>query len=323
MLLRLPAGRPFLISEAASAGVTRGALRSLVQSGALRRLLPGVYVDAQVPDSQLLRANALARVLPSDAVACRGTAAWLLGVPVDRLRSADDGAVSVEVCRHRSTTGVRRQGVRGFVAPLPADDVLLVHGVPCTSPVRTALDLARWCDRWDGLAYLDAMARFGLVSKPELEAALPSIEGLPWCEQGRELAGYVDPGAGSAMESFMRLRYLDAGFPQIETQVPVLDVSGVALYFLDCGVRELRFGIEYDGEEFHGPEQAAHDAGRRLWIVEQGWRLEVVRKHLLLARTPEFECVIGAALGMDPVILSYEERRRTRLHRKRLRTTAA
>jgi hypothetical protein len=323
MLLRLQPGKPFLVSEAATAGVTRGALRSLTQSGALRRLLPGVYVDAQAPDTQLLRASALALVLPSDAVACRGTAAWLLGVPVDRLRRAEDGAVPIEVCRDRSTTGVRRQGVRGFVAPLPPHDVLLVHGVPCTSPVRTALDLARWCDRWDGLAYLDAMVRFGLVSKSELEAAIPSLEGLPWCEQGRELLGYVDPGAGSAMESFMRLRYLDAGFPAVETQVPILDESGIALYFLDCGILKLRFGFEYDGEEFHGPEQATHDAIRRSWIVDRGWRLEVVRKHLLLARTPEFECIIGAALGMDPVILSYEERRRTRLHRKRLRTTAA
>jgi hypothetical protein len=323
MLLRLQPGQPFLVSEAAAAGITRGALRSMTQSGALRRILPGVYVDAQVPDTKLLRANALTRVLPSDAVACRGTAAWLLGVPVDRLRRAEDGAVRVEVCRERSTTGVRRQGVRGFVAPLPPDEIQLVHGVPCTSPVRTALDLARWCDRWDGLAYLDAMVRFGLVGQSELVAAGPSIEGLPWCEQGRELVGYVDPGAGSAMESFMRLRYLDAGFPPVETQVPVLDESGLARYFLDCGLLEPKFGFEYDGEEFHGPEQATHDADRRLWIAQQGWGLEVVRKHVLLARTPEFECLIGAALGIDPIILSYEERRRTRLHRKRLRTTAA
>lgn len=323
MLLRLQPGQPFLVSEAAAAGITRGALRSMTQTGALRRLLPGVYVDAQVQDTQLLRANALARILPSDAVACRGTAAWLIGVPVDRLRRAEDGAVSVEICRDRSTTGVRRQGVRGFVAPLPPDEIQFVHGVPCTSAVRTALDLARWCDRWDGLAYLDAMVRFGFVSQSELEAAVPSLDGLPWCEQGRELVGYVDPGAGSAMESFMRLRYLDAGFPMVETQVPILDESGIVRYFLDCGVREPRFGFEYDGEEFHGAEQATHDAVRRSWIAEQGWRLEVVRKHLLLARTPEFECLIGAALGMDPVILSFEERRRTRLHRKRLRTTNA
>jgi hypothetical protein len=200
MLLRLQPGQPFLVSEAAAAGITRGALRSMTQSGALRRLLPGVYVDAQVPDTQLLRANALARVLPSDAVACRGTAAWLLGVPVERLRNAEHGGVRVEICRERSTTGVRREGVRGFVAPLPPHDVLLVHGVPCTSPVRTALDLARWCDRWDGLAYLDAMVRFGLVSQSELEGAVPSLEGLPWCEQGtrtrwlRRSRGWISHG---------------------------------------------------------------------------------------------------------------------------------
>ena len=295
----------------------------MVKSGALRRLVPGVYVDAATPDSQSLRASALARVLPPDAVACRATAAWLLGVPVERLRRAEDDAILVEVCRDRSTTGARRPGVRGFVAPLPMDELTQVHGVPCTGGVRTALDLARWSDRWDGLAYLDAMVRFGIVQLQALTDALPQIDGMPWCEQGRELVGYVDPGAESAMESFMRLRYLDAGFPRPQTQVPVLDDSGVPRFFLDCGLLERLFGYEYDGEEYHGPEQEAHDIQRRRWIAERGWHLEVFRKYVLLAKTAEFESILGAALGIDPVILTYEERRRTRLHRKRLRTNAA
>jgi hypothetical protein len=295
----------------------------MARSGAVRRLLPGVYAEAQAPDTPLLRAKALSLVLPSDAVACRGTAAWLLGVPVDRLRRAEDDAVPLEVVRHQVTSPVRRHGVRGFVAPLPTEDLTLVHGVPCTSPVRTALDLARWCDRWDGLAYLDAMVRFGVTTLAALEEALPMLDSLPWCEQGRELVGWADPGAGSAMESFMRLRYLDAGFPRPQTQVPVPDDTGVSRYFLDCGVLKLLFAFEYDGEEFHGPETAAHDAARRSWIAKRGWRLEVFRKHLILTRTPEFELIVGAAIGMDPVLMSYEERRRTRLHQKRRRTTAA
>jgi len=295
----------------------------MAKSGAVRRLLRGVYVDARLPDTTGLRAKALSLVLPSDAVACRGTAAWLLGVPVERLRRAEDGAIPLEVARDQATSSVRRHGVRGYVAKLPVEDLTLVHGVPCTNPIRTALDLARWCDRWDGLAYLDAMVRFGVTSLAALEDALPTLDTLPWCEQGRELVGYVDPGAASAMESFMRLRYLDAGFPRPQTQVPVLDDAGVSRYFLDCGLLAHLFGFEYDGEEFHGPEFGAHDTERRLWIADRGWRLEVFRKHVLLARTPEFEFIIGAALGMDPVVMSYEERRRTRLHQKRRRTTAA
>ena len=90
-----------------------------------------------------------------------------------------------------------------------------------------------------------------------------------------------------------------------------------------AGLRWRLFGLEYDSEEFHGSEQEAHDEARRDWIADRGWGLEVFRKHVLLARTPEFECIVGAALNIDPVIRSHEERRRTRLHQKRHRTTSA
>jgi very-short-patch-repair endonuclease len=322
MELPLFDGRPFRYSDALSKGMTPKRLRWLCRQGGVRRLLVGVYVDAKTPDDLALRAEALSLVRKPETVACRATAAWLLGLPVQRLGSYLE-VPPIEVCSPAASAAVRRAGARGFTAELSADDIVVIGDLAVTTPRRTALDLARWCDRWDGLAYLDAMLRAGLVAVPELEDALAAMAGLPWVEQARELVSYADPGAESPMESFMRLRYLDAGFPRPETQVPIEDQLGVVRYRLDCGVRARLFGFEYDGEEFHGDEQSVPDERRRKWIEDQGWRVEPFRKYVLLARTPEFEWIVGNALGVDPCILTYEERRRTRLRDKRRRAPAA
>ena len=45
------------------------------------------------------------------------------------------------------------------------------------------------------------------------------------------------------------------------------------------GLPELKFGAEYDGEEFHGPEEQDHDEERREWLrTDGGWLIEVARR---------------------------------------------
>ena len=56
-------------------------------------------------------------------------------------------------------------------------------------------------------------------------------------------------------------------------------------------------GLEYDGVEFHPPEQAEHDMARRLWIEGRGWVLVVVRKEQVFSRSDEFERLIMAMLA--------------------------
>src|SRR3954447_14589765 len=59
---------PFTLSQALTAGVSRARLRTMVQRGAVRRLIPSVYVAASTRDSLSLRLQALSLVVPPDAV---------------------------------------------------------------------------------------------------------------------------------------------------------------------------------------------------------------------------------------------------------------
>jgi hypothetical protein len=61
--------------------------------------------------------------------------------------------------------------------------------------------------------------------------------------------------------------------------VPVPGPAGTT-YWLDLGAEGHRFGAEYDGEEWHGPDRETHDHERRDWVRDRlGWTLPVFRKN--------------------------------------------
>ena len=150
---------------------------------------------------------------------------------------------------------------------------------------------------------MDSLARHCDVTVEELLAEVPRFARMRGVRQLRELAPLVNGLAGSASESVLRLRWLDAGLPRPELQVPVRRPSG-ALYYIDLGVRELRFGSEYDGVEWHtSPAQRRHDDVRRAWLREaEGWRLVVVGG----------DEVYGQQRVMGLLVTAWHEHRRSR-----------
>lgn len=293
-------GLPFTRSEAAASGMTGRSLFALLQNGDLRRVVRGVYVDARAPDTLLLRAAALAKAVLPHAVICRRTAAWLLGIDVLAIGSHLE-LPPVEFVSPAGTAVTRRAGTRGFTAILPDSDITVVAGLLVTTPLRTALDLARWLERPDALAAVDAMLHAGLVELAELAAALERHPGMRWIAQAREIVDLAEPKTESPMESRTRLRIIDAGFPRPEAQIEVHHASGVLLGRLDMGYRKSRKGVEYDGEENHtSAEDRRHDEARREAIEREGWDLLVVVREHVLGPGPAFELAVGEFLGIAP-----------------------
>jgi hypothetical protein len=190
-------------------------------------------------------------------------------------------------------------------------DIVQVGGVLVTSPLRTALDIARWRDRPDALAYVDALTHAGIVRHEDLLAALPDLATFPGVEQAREIVDLCEPLTESAGESWMRLRQLDAGFPRPKVQVWLYDDDGKPVFRLDSAVVELLVASEYDGEETHGDERAAADHARREWIEERGYTLLSFRRQHVLGKSHAFERALGEAFSIQPRLLKWEQRRRT------------
>ncbi|MGZ4495461.1 MAG: type IV toxin-antitoxin system AbiEi family antitoxin domain-containing protein [Nocardioides sp.] len=275
---RLPLDRPFTYRQALAAGLTRHVLGRLLRDGLVHRVLKGVYVDAVAEDDQLLRARALALVLPAGAVVTDRTAGWLHGAqvlaPNDHLQLPP-----LDVFQAPGNTRVRARGTRGGERTLAPGDVTTVHGIRVTTPLRTALDLGRLTPREQAMAALDALLRLGRFTSADLRGSVERFRRQRGVVQLRQLAPLADARAESPPESVLRLRWHDADLPAVP--VPQLEVRehGILRYRLDLGVEELRFAAEYDGRDWHtSPEARVHDRARRQWLRERGWVIVVLTR---------------------------------------------
>ena len=290
-----------------TAGVPRHTLVELVGAGLVTTPFYGVVTRGDAPDTLEHRATAARLVLPEGATLCRATAAWLRGIDA-RPPGAHRQAPPLECAVPRGRTPVRRPGLRCYETDLLAEDVVEVAGLPCTTVERTAVDLARWSVPGMGLAVLDAMARRGLVVPADLLPITQRWSGDRFIARARRLVSLCDPAAESYGESWLRLRFHDAGFPPPELQISLVGPDGVERRRLDLGYREKRYAWEYDGEEFHaGLRAEATDRWRRAQIERDwGWTVVGVGKNLVLGPSMALERGIGEVVGVLPLI-----RRRT------------
>ncbi|MBO9520374.1 MAG: hypothetical protein J7518_02455 [Nocardioidaceae bacterium] len=296
----LPLDAPFTGTMARAAGLHSVELTSLVRRGLVRRLIGNVYVVAQVPDSMELRLAGLRLVVPERAVVTDRTAGWLHGATM--VLAPGDHLILPRVSAFHRGRGLRLRNelVSSGQRMMPDEHVMEIGGIRVTTPLRTACDLGRLLRRDSAFAALDAMLRLGAFDQEELLEAIACFKGYRGVRQLRWMAPLSDPRAESPPESILRLRWLDCvrlprPLPQRPVRAPHWVPGGT--YWIDLGVDELRFGVEYDGKDFHGVDRTDHDVRRRRWITEEeGWTLCVVRKENLFGRRADVDDILHAGV---------------------------
>ncbi|WP_210443289.1 type IV toxin-antitoxin system AbiEi family antitoxin domain-containing protein [Nocardioides sp. SYSU D00065] len=270
----VPIDRPFTARDADACGVPAALRHKLVARGLLRPLVRGVYVASQVPDSFRLRVAAVALVTPPHVVVVDRTAAWIHGV--DALPRTAIRAMPALDLYSRDGSRVRRAGVASGIRELRPRDVEQLGPLAVTTALRTACDLGRLLWRYDALAAVDGFLRHG-VDRDELVHEVERFKGFRGVVQLRHLAAISDAGAESPPESALRLHWHESGIPAWpETQVWVHGDDGAPRYRIDVGDREVRFGAEYYGEEFHTEADRVADERRLAWLSrERCWHMEV------------------------------------------------
>jgi hypothetical protein len=298
-----PKDRPFRLPPLQPSRSERQAVTRALLTGELRQLFRGVFVPTQLELTVDVRCAAVSLVLPSGAAIARRTAAWLFGVD-GRQPGEQDAPVALECVVPAGTEPLSRPGVRCYATPLDAADVGEIGGVPCTTPLRTCLDLLRWLRPHMGLGCADALAHRGLVSCEEVLVACERFAGGRGIAQARRLAGYLEPLTESFGESWTRLRMLDAGFPRPTAQIPVVGDDGRVVFRLDLGWPDRLLAAEYDGMEFHASaERQRHDARRREQLATRfGWTAIGVTGADVLGRSMQLERGFGELLGVEPAI---------------------
>ncbi len=276
---------PFTTADAAGLGLRQTEMRKLLQLGELRRPFRGVYCRGDLPDTLELRAQCAALILPAHVVLIDRTAAWLHGV--DCLQYAETRFLPrLEVASTEGLTGARK-GVYSGQRALCRDEVMHLHQVPVTTPVRTAVDLACLRGGPQALAAVEAIMRACDLTTVDLRRQVVRHRGRRGVVQARALVEVASPMSESPGESFTKWCILDAGLPAPEQQWIVVDLEGWGVVQLDFAYPELKIAVEYDGKEFHGAKQRRHDRKRRRALRAAGWKVIVVRAEDLALPTRE------------------------------------
>jgi hypothetical protein len=268
---------PFTWAQVHARGMSRHLLDDLVANRKVRRLLKGVYLRADVPDTPLIRAQAAALVVSRFVVVCDRTAGWVHGVDTFDYFELDVHP-PLETYALRGHARTTRRECYGGSRDLAPSDICVIEGVKVTVPLRTALDLGCKLRRRDALAALDGFMRVHGVTRAEMHAQLSRYFRRRGVIQLRSLVPLADPRSESQGESWTRVEIIDAGLPAPEPQYWVIH-EGRELFRLDLAYPHARVAVEYDGQEFHSsPLQREHDRARRNWLRDHGWHLIVVNK---------------------------------------------
>ena len=252
-------------SHAVAAGlVTRDRLRG----PRFQRLLPDVYGRAcPGPPDLLLRSLAAYRLVEGHGVLSGYSAATMLDAAcAPRLSVPAEVTVVDGGLRSRPGLVVHRD-------TLLSDEITEVGEVRCTSPLRTAFDLARGPNRDDAVVAVDRLAnrhRFAPDRVEELCARHPGRRGVARIPG---VLALTTPYSGSPMETRIRLLIVAAGLPCPEVQWVAQNVVARTAIWLDLAWPELMIGIEYEGGVHTEPGRVLRDIGRHTRLVDRGWAI--------------------------------------------------
>jgi hypothetical protein len=288
----LPLDAPFTTRSASEEGIGPHDLTRLRRAGLLRTPIKGVHVAAQAPDDTAHRLACLRLVTPPDAVVVDRHAGWAQGAdmvlhPNEHLHAMPI-AVYLPHGRGRLRNKLADSGERTFLDR----DLTVVDGVRMTTPLRTALDLGR--QRWPepALTALDALHRLGAFSVEELLAEVDRFTRMRWVTTLRLVAPHTDGRSQSGGETVVRWRWLNLPVPPPEPQIEVISRGRRA--FIDVGNQDLRFGVEFQGVDWHtGEQHEADDEARFGWLRDdEGWTMEPVWSSDVYGRHARIEDVI-------------------------------
>lgn len=252
-------------SSAVAAGLTT---LDRLRGPRFRRVFPDVYIRSEDdPPGPLLRSLAAYRLVEGTGVLSGYSAALLLGA---------DCAPSRRVPAEVTVPGGGRRRHPGLLVHrdrLHPGEITDVDGVRCTTPLRTAFDLARRLDPVEAVVAVDRLANEHRFHPDLLLNFCVRYRGVRGVARVPDVLAAATPYSGSPMESRLRMLIADAGLPRPEVQWVVQDVPARTAIWLDLAYPGHRVGIEYEGGDHTVAEAVLRDAGRYTRLVDRHWRI--------------------------------------------------
>jgi hypothetical protein len=265
----------FTMATARALGLTRAQLRG----PRYLRLAHGVVVRLNDAIDEPERLGLLAAVLPADAAYSHGTAAHLLGAPVDRPPRPHVVLTPRPVLPQHAGLVVHQR-------LLHLRDVVRHRGVRVTSGAQTFLDLAAVLPAAELVAVGDALWRKGHLDRGTLAERLARADRVRGVVRARACAPLLTPLADSRPESLIRFWLTESDLPDPVPQVPVSGSGGGLVAHGDLGYPRWRVLLEYEGRQHAEAERFGPDVDRYSLMAADGWLvLRFAARHLREPRT--------------------------------------
>ncbi len=200
---------------------------------------------------------------------------WLERSAPDRLDVGWSTAARVLVCAPRPARLRPGDRARVFRSEVPPTDRTVVDGVPVTTPMRTAFDLARLWQQPAAVAAVDRLLHLGVVDLEEVRATALARHRSRGRPAALRVLTIADPGSESLQESALRMLWLDAGLPRPRCHPVIRDPRGAFVARVDLLDPDVGVVGEYDGESHADAAHRGKDARREQALEELG--LVVVR----------------------------------------------
>lgn len=275
-------------STAVAAGLVTWAV---LHGPRFRRLHPDTYVvNGPQPPDLALRSQAALRYVDGRGVLAGYSAAELLGASC----APADAPVELVVPHRgqRPSPGLRIRRER-----LRTEEVGEVGGLPVTTPLRTAFDLARRGELVDRVVAVDALSNTHRFAPGQVLALAERYRGARGTGGLGEVVDLADARAGSPMETRLRLLIVLAGLPRPQVQWPVQDEVTRTAVWLDLAYPEHMIGIEYDGGVHTRADVVLRDIGRHTALLDGGWRVYRYTKLDVLHRPDRVVAQLRRALA--------------------------
>ena len=253
------------------AGCSPRALEHAVARNRLVRYRRRVYLVAGTPPSAYQPMLAACLATGPGSVASHLSAAWLWDF--DRVR-ADHLEVTTLLAGARRLAGVRTH----TTAMMVGTDIDVAHGVPVTSPARTAIDVAAYLSPMLLARFVDHVRRRGHAHIDDIARHLDMLGGRGRAGTRRlraivaERLEGLDPGDNQREVEVVR-RLMELGVPRPEQGHQA--VCGRRVFVLDAAWPAAKVALEHDGFDPHGTDRTTFDADkeRDLLLREAGWEV--------------------------------------------------
>lgn len=274
---------PFTLRQGLDAGLTPDQLRT----SAWKHLSFNWYCWAGLRVTEEMRLATIHAGLPPGAAFSGLTAARLHGLDLSPPRRPEVIVPPELEIADRIQATVRR-------VELHPTDLTWCHGLPVTSPLRTAFDLAGRSPLVEGVVAVDLALHAGLIALDEFACYVAQHARRPGVVRARRVLTHAEPKSESPMETRLRMLLVLAGLPRPQAQVDLTTSQGVFAGRADLFYPEALLAVEFDGENHR--ERLVGDDRRQNRIADLGITLLRYTTPDLSERPSAVVAEVGAAL---------------------------